>query len=40
MARKLEKQVEKEILRLGMRNAKFKIALHSFPPHPGDFEKI
>ncbi len=39
-AQKLEKEVEKEIIRLGMKKAQFKIAIHSSPPHPGALEKV
>lgn len=40
MARKLESQVEKEIIHLGMKKAQFRIALHSFPPLQESMERV
>lgn len=40
MAQKLEKQVEKEIIYLGMKKAQFKIAIHSSPPHLETLERV
>ncbi len=39
-AQKLEKEIEKEIILLGMKKAQFKIAIHSSPAYPEALEKV